>query len=42
MLSLVKQSSQELNQDQKDLLEKINKCCIEIAKKITIILNLIK
>ena len=23
----------ELTQDQKDLLEKINKCCIEIAKK---------
>jgi hypothetical protein len=23
----------ELNQEQKDLLEKINKCCIEIAKK---------
>lgn len=23
----------ELNQDQKYLLEKINKCCIEIAKK---------
>lgn len=33
MHNLVKQTPQELSQEQKDLLEKINKCCIEIAKK---------
>jgi len=33
MHNLVKQKPQELSQEKKDLLEKINKCCIEIAKK---------